>query len=357
MGLTLTQCGIVMSCFGLGSVKGALIGGWLTDKLGYYKVMVISLFLTSASFILLMQAKGFYTLCLCVYLTSLIADTFRPANLTAIEAHSKSENLTRSIGLIRLAINLGYAVGPFFGGIIAASLGYSFLFICNAVSVFLAGVIFVKFFKKRHKIITNNKNDEVLNAELPWKNIPYLTYLILWCFVVIVFFQLVYIVPLYYKTELGFDESIVGMLMGLNGLLIFIIEMPLIYKTEKKLSSVGFVVIGTLVIGIGVFSLAVFKNIWVASLCYITFISLGEMLSFPFSNTFALSFSNNHNRGKYMGLYTLTFSIAHVISPFLWFALSNKFGFQMIWCIGGMICLLCAGLFYFYKNRKAQKCE
>ncbi|WP_417871750.1 MFS transporter, partial [Winogradskyella sp.] len=42
--LSLSQISWVMSAFGLGSVAGTWIGGKLTDSIGYYKVMVRSLF-------------------------------------------------------------------------------------------------------------------------------------------------------------------------------------------------------------------------------------------------------------------------------------------------------------------------
>ena len=40
---TLTDVGLVMTAFGLGSVIGSWLGGKLTDKLGAYKIMVLSL--------------------------------------------------------------------------------------------------------------------------------------------------------------------------------------------------------------------------------------------------------------------------------------------------------------------------
>ena len=40
LNFTFAQVGWVMSAFGLGSVVGSWLGGKLTDKIGYYKVMV-----------------------------------------------------------------------------------------------------------------------------------------------------------------------------------------------------------------------------------------------------------------------------------------------------------------------------
>ena len=354
IGLSLTQCGIIMSCYGLGSVAGAFIGGVLTDEIGYYKVMLGSLFATSLSFLVVMNLQGFTSLCLGFFMITFIADLFRPANITAIEAFSKPENLTRSIGLIRLAINLGYAFGPFLGGYIASFMGYNFLFVFNALSVFSAGVVFYYFFRnKKKRVEVSEEEDEHEIKKLPWQDVPYLSFLLFWVFVIIVFFILIYIVPLYYKKELGFDESIVGLLMGLNGLIIFLVEMPLIYFLEKYLKAIHLVVLGSVLIGLGILCFAVFGNPWVASLTFIVFVTFGEILSFPFSNTYALSFANERNRGKYMGIYTMTFSVAHVIAPLSWMKYAESYGFHMLWIVSAGLCLFAAMMIYLTRYGKA----
>ena len=78
-----------MSAFGLGSVAGSWFGGKLTDKFGYYKVMVGSLFISGLLFIILQLANTFVTVCLGVFIIMLFADAFRPAIFVALNAYSK----------------------------------------------------------------------------------------------------------------------------------------------------------------------------------------------------------------------------------------------------------------------------
>lgn len=353
LGMTLTQCGVIMSCYGLGSVAGSFIGGILTDEIGFFKVMVGSLLTTAVSFFIVMNLQGYLALCAGFFAISFLADIFRPANLTAIQAFSKKENLTRSIGLIRLAINLGYAFGPFFGGYIAASLGYSSLFIIDGSTVLAAAVLFYFFFRFKKQTVDKPEDDPLEIKKMPWQDSSYMLYLTGWGFIVVVFFLLIYLVPLYYKTELGFDESVVGLLMGLNGLIIFLIEMPLIYFLEKYLKPVQLIIYGSLLIGIGVLCFALFSGAWIAAIGFLIFITIGEILSFPFSNTYALSFSNERNRGKYMGFYTMTFSIAHVVSPLGWMSVAETSGFNSVWISGFILCLIGIGLIAWISKRTA----
>ena len=353
LGTSLAQCGIIMACYGMGAVAGAFIGGVLTDIIGYYRVMLTSLFLTAACFLVVMNLNSFYPLCLGFFTISFCADAFRPANLTAIEAFSKPENFTRSLGLIRLAINLGYAFGPFMGGYIAGYLGYNYLFVFNALSVFLAGIAFYGFFRQKKKRVEKSDKDEQEIKKLPWQDPPYMAYLGMWTIVAIVFFQLIYIVPLYFKTGLGFEESVVGMLMGLNGLIIFLIEMPLIFLIERYFRPVSLVSFGGVLIGIGFLCFAIFVNPWVAALSFTLLITIGEILSFPFSNTYAMSYANERNRGKYMGLYTMSFAIAHVIAPLLWMYVAEIGGFNSVWMIGTFACVVACAFIYMLAGRKA----
>ena len=108
LGFSLGKVGWIMSAFGLGSVVGSWLGGKLTDKIGYYKVMVFSLISTGFLFVGLQYLQTFETILLGIFLVMLVADMFRPAMFVALSAYSKTENKTRSVTLIRLAINLGF---------------------------------------------------------------------------------------------------------------------------------------------------------------------------------------------------------------------------------------------------------
>jgi len=349
--ISLPECAMIMTFFGVGSVIGAFIGGILTDRFGFVPVMLASLFLTGFAFINFIRLETINELCLGIFLISLFADIFRPANLSAVQHFSKEENLTRSIGLVRLAINLGYAFGPFLGGVLAGTLGYSFLFIANASSVVLAGIVFLYFFNQRNSIPRLEQKDiDLSNVKMPWFDGRYLLYLFSFAFIAITFMQLVYIVPLYYKTVFKFDEISVGLLMGLNGLIIFLIEMPLIFLIEKWQPAVKFVIFGGLLIALSAISFILVPYAIAAAVIYTVLSTFGEMLSFPFSNTYALGFCNALNRGKYMGLYTMTFSVAHIISPYLWLNSVELYGWNTTWMIGMAMAAMASVMIYIVKK-------
>ena len=141
---SLSDVGWIMSFFGIGSLVGTWLGGKLTDKIGYYKVMLFSLFFTGVFFVLLQFAVTFNEFCLGIFIVMLVADAFRPAMFVALNAYSKPENKTRSVTLIRLAINLGFSAGPAIGGIIIVSIGYQGLFWVDGITCALAAVLLLQ---------------------------------------------------------------------------------------------------------------------------------------------------------------------------------------------------------------------
>src|SRR5437868_3514850 len=51
LGFTILQAGFVMALFGAGAITGALIGGRITDRIGFYPMQVASLFMGGCMFI------------------------------------------------------------------------------------------------------------------------------------------------------------------------------------------------------------------------------------------------------------------------------------------------------------------
>jgi len=137
---------------------------------------------------------------------------------------------------------------------------------------------------------------------------------------------------------------------GLNGLNVFIFELPLIYKIEKQFSPITLVVIGVILMVLSSLSLVIIPIAIIAALVYVLFSTMGEILSFPFSSTFALSFTNDKNRGRYMGFYTMTFSIARAIAPLGWFIIADNFGYDFLYVTGFVAALLAS--FIIYRSHK-----
>ncbi len=329
LGFTLENVGTIMTCFGLGSLGGSWLGGKLTDLFGYYKVMFISLILTGFLFIGVQFLTNFYILCGGIFILMVVADAFRPASFVALIAYSKPENKTRSVTLIRLAINLGFSAGPALGGIIIASLSYGGLFWVDGSTCILASLLLLfVLHPKKAKVLDNKKNTNPTSA---YSDKSYLIFIVAMMVFGFIFVQYFSTILLYYNNTYKLSEFNIGLLLAMNGFLIFALEMPLIkYMERKTWSQITNVIIGLVMIGFSFLILNLFS--WVGVLIIgMLFMTFGEMIAFPFSNAFAMEQSKKGNQGEYMALYSMSFSLSHVFAHNLGMKSIANFGYTTTW--------------------------
>lgn len=349
-GFTLPQIGIIMTCFGMGSFIGTWIGGKLTDKIGFYKVIIASLFLGGIGFIALQFLHTYFALCVGVFLLILVADAYRPAIFVACDAYCKPQNVTRGIALIRLAINLGFSIGPLVGGLIIARINYNSLFWIDGITCIVAAIllfILLKPKKIKDSSLTNNTKKEGLPV---LKNYYYLWLIGIMIVSTTMFVQYFSVVPLYYKKANFLSEDIIGGLLFLNGIIIVLFEMPLVGWLERiKISKTMATFWGTVFLALS-FLVLNFGDWFGFLVLGMVLMTIGEMVGSPFSNALALSMAPKGRKGNYMGLYSMSFSLAHLIGHNLGMNLANTIGFYKTWLVFVVILVfICLLTYLLYK--------
>ena len=139
-GYTATQGGLAVAIYGVGSLFGAFLGGRLSDKFGFYYLQFAALFFGGIMFLILGQMNSYLSICICIFFTSMVNESFRPANSSAIAYYSTPQNRTQSFSLNRLAINLGWGVGSALAGMLA-SVSYKLLFWVDGFTNIIAAIV------------------------------------------------------------------------------------------------------------------------------------------------------------------------------------------------------------------------
>jgi len=336
---SLENVGWIMSCYGFGSVAGVFIGGKLADKVGYYKVMYMSLLGTGLVFFAIQFITEFYSLCIGVFTLTIVADMFRPAVWVALDDYSEEDNRTRSVTLIRLAINLGWSMGPAIGGLLITYMSYQSLFWVDGLTCIIASIVIIRFLRQKSQVPKEHKQASLPKLS-PYKDGRYIIFWFAMFLIAFSFMQYFSTIPLYYSQRLGMDEDGIGLMLAMNGLLIFLLEMPIVHGLEKgKLESLKIVIGGSflLVISFLVLNIGPWIGLAIIGILFMTF---GEMLGFPFSNSYALDRSKLGNQGSYMAMYSMAFSVAHILGPNIGMQFSAKFGFEATWYLMAGVCLL-----------------
>jgi predicted MFS family arabinose efflux permease len=355
LGFSLKEAGWVMAAFGCGSVLGTFIGGKLTDKGGYFPVMVWSLFLGGLMFLGMMFMKTLEHILVYTFFLSSVAEMFRPANLVSISAYSTPENRTRSMALVRLAINLGFTAGPAIGGFLAYHVGYRGLFIADGLTCISASLLLI-WFLKPGKRGESARHERLPKEGLPpWKNLRFLRFMAFVIMNAMVFMQMFGTLPVFFKNDMKLNEDQIGLLMALNGLMVATLEMPLIYVTEKKYNKMRLMTLGALLTALSYLGFVLMGDMLLVAVLCILFLTFGEMFSFPFSNTWAMENSSSGRQGEYMGWYSMGFSVSFILAPLIGLSIAEAFGFHALWLImTGIGLMAMAGLGAMGRKEKEQ---
>ena len=355
---SLENAGIVLSFYGIGSVLGSWLGGFLTDKFGEYYIQSWSLFLSAPIFIIMPFFSSVDMMALLIFLQSAISDTFRPANSVAITKYARPENLTKAFSLNRMAINLGFSIGPALGGILSG-ISYNFLFVVNGIGAVTAGIIYVIFFRRRNKIFREKKKLEPTKTiektvtKSPYKDYPFLLYSFLCAVFAVCFFQFFNTIPLFYKDVAKLDQSTIGFILGYSSFIIVLLEMPLVSLAERVLKIPQILSIGIIMSGVSYLLLLFGSNIPLLLLS-MSILSIAEIWVLPFMSTVTALRAERGNKGAYMGLNGIAFSFSFIFTPFLGTYVVSHFGFDSLW-IGSFAILMVTAFLIFWITKKMIK--
>jgi len=355
IGYSTKQAGLVVAVYGIGSLVGAFIGGKLSDRFGFYYTQFFALFCGGILFITLGQMNSFFSITICTFFLSMVNESFRPANATAIAHYSTAKNRTQAFSIVRLAINLGWGLGGALGGFLA-SINYHLLFWVDGVTNISAAFLLLWLLPRVSLAQQQNIGIETVKkvkAAPAYADKKFLYFIGLQLLFAFCFFQLFTTIPLYYKEGLHIDEFLIGVLMSMNGILIALFEMVIVFKLEGRSPYLRLMTFGTIIMAASFFMLNMpfLHGFAVAMLAMLT-ITIAEMVAMPFMNSYYISRSTEGNRGQYAAYYTMAWSAAQVLGSTSGTLIAYAAGFSNLWWIIGGTCLLTAvGYHYLYKMK------
>lgn len=340
-----TTIGWLLSAYGIGGVVAGLVAGKMIEKIGAISTQIITLAMAVPGYLWVGMVTDFFWLIVSMFYLSLTVEAVRPACTTAtVDFCAEEHQHVKALAVNRLAVNLGMTLGPALGGFLIL-ISYQLLFYVNAFTTFAACLLTIVFFgwpsgraKKETGKDKDSKSDVSADAvedgtksSSPFADLRFMLFCFINVLAALVFFQFLSTYPLYLKEQYQFQEYHIGLLYAVNTVVIVLFELVLvnwivrwpllrIYGWGQLLSCVGF---GMLPLGLLFFQdrsvLATNESAFLigAGYCVFTMIvlTIGEMLAMPLGAAYAARRSNQRNRGKYMGVYIASFSVAALIAP------------------------------------------
>ncbi|RFM27639.1 MFS transporter [Deminuibacter soli] len=349
---SLEEAGLVITLFGAGAVLGTAAGGYLSDIIGFRKVQIVTAALSGLVFILFAQITHFTTLCALSVVLGFIVEAFRPANLTAVAAYSNSENRTRSFSLNRLAINLGWGLGSSLGGILAA-INYHLLFRVEGTVDILVALLIIMLLPNAAAPAKNKETHAAPAGKSPWRDGYAVRFFMLTTIYTICFILLFRLVPVYWKVQRHLGESQIGLLLGLNGIIIALFEMVLVRRWESRNTPIRYVTAGIVITGIG-YACMLLPGLpaVVMAAGVVLLLTAGEMMAVPFMSTLFMNRADAGNRGQYAAAYALAWSLANITGPLGGALVAERYSYGLLWALLGLVCMACAAGFWLIVGRK-----
>ncbi|MFJ5674574.1 MDR family MFS transporter [Streptomyces sp. NPDC093097] len=333
-GYSASYAGFVGALYGLGGVVSSLGAGVLTDRLGRRPTMLVAQVCTAVSVALLGFMTDPVAIAVVACLVGMASSASRPAVQAMMADIVAPKDRIRAFSLNYWAINLGFAISSSVAGLIAEH-GYLALFLGEATLV-LACALVVFFTLPESRPSAGgaaDAPDEAAGAE----RISMLTVLRDGRFMTVVglnlllalIFQQAYVSMPVSMGLAGFSSADFGLVIAVNGALIVLLQIPVTRFIEHR--SPALLLIGSALLagyGFGLTALAGSVALYAVTVAVWT---LGEVINSPTQMGLVVRLSPRHGRGRYQGMYSLSWSVASLTAPLLGGTVIDHFGPGVLW--------------------------
>jgi len=331
------------------SVCGGLAGpywGRLSDRIGRKPVMLICLAGAAASYVLLAFSHTLLMLYIARALAGVMAGNFGVASAMVADL-CKPEDRAKNMGMIGAAFGLGMVVGPFLGGVLSGSDGNFLLpglFAAGlSTTALLAGALFL-----RESLTPDMRAEHAAdrvqhgNGGSTWRMLRTHrnTLLAAQYFLTNSSHTIVsYLFPLWVGTYLGWGAREVGMVFGVQGIAMALLQGGLIGRLVRLLGDARVLLLAAAMIGAG-FAIAASANSNVQILLAFFIAVTGGTLCTPVLNAMTANRSPGHLRGRMLGTTSSSAAFGRVFGPLLGGLMLSAFGFNLAWLSGTVLALL-----------------
>ncbi|MGI5470232.1 MDR family MFS transporter [Streptomyces sp. CA-132043] len=332
-GYSASYAGLVGALYGLGGVVSSVVAGVATDRLGRRPTMLIAQLTTAGSVALLGFMTDPVAIAAVACVVGMASNGSRPALQAMMADIVAPEDRVRAFALNYWALNMGFAISSSLAGLLAQH-GYLLLFLGESVLVLACAiVVFVKLPESRPVAGTVEGGA----AEGPVPRVSMTTVVRDGRFMTVVglnlmlalLFQQAYVSLPVTMGLAGFTSSDFGLVIATNGVLIVLLQIPVTRFIEHR-SPAALLIGSALLTGYG-FGLTAFAGSVALFAVAVAVWTLGEIINSPTQMGLVVRLSPTHGRGRYQGMYALSWSVASLAAPLLGGTVIDRYGPGTLW--------------------------
>jgi MFS family permease len=341
--------GLVLGLYGVGGSVGVTVGGTLADRWGRRPTAILALSAAPGFMLILGLVQATGLIIAAATLLGAAAEMARPALGAMITDLVPEHDRMRAFSMYYWAINLGFSVAAIAAGF-AAHTGYLLLFVVDAATTLVAALLIVFKVPETRPVVpavtaatVATQTVEALtrpgNLRTVLRDRVFLGFVVGNGLVAVVMLQHMSMLPISMQQD-GLAPSTFGLVIALNGIMIVGGQLFVTRLLRGRPPS-RVLALSALIIGLG-FGLTAFAHVPLFYAATVLVWTAGEMLNAPSISTVLAELSPTALRGRYQGVYNLSWQAAAFVAPVLGGFVQQRFGSVMLWVGCFAVCSIAA---------------
>jgi len=318
------QIAIVVTAWGAGWSASHPLGGWLADRVGRRRTLIVGACSAAAAYLLLGAAREMRWLVLAAFVAGCTYDLCRPAVLSLIADHVAPDRRTQAFALFNLVFNAAVGTAVVVGGVLADQ-SFWVLFACSAAANLLYAAA-------AWALIPPDPAISAASRGPSWREAladPLLLgFAAISLAMFIIYMQAIVSLPIVIGRA-GIGPDVFGLIVAVNPIAVVVLQLLLqgwlVVWPAPRVCAAGAVLVGA---GLG---LTAFGDtaVWFAITCLVW--TLGEVLFMAVAPAVVADIAPAHLRGIYNGVWGMTLGLAAMLAPLAATGVVAIGGYDALW--------------------------
>ena len=329
----LTQITLLFTLYSAAGLLATSFVGPAVDRFGRRKAMIAGLAIPGLSLAAMGAVHGLGPWAIALTVTGMFNPMYRVGADAMVADIVPPDERVNAYSVLRMGNNAGVAIGPAIGGFVAAvsySLAY---FSAGAANLVFALLVFFLVRETMQRTGEAGRSSEPAGYGPVLRDRRFLAFCIIMVLATIPSPLMWMLMPSYAKEHFAIPESQLGFVMSTNAVMVVFLQV-IVTRWSSRYPNLLVLALGALLYGLGVGSVAAGAGFW-AFMVSMIILTFGELLLVPTGSAYAANAAPPEMRGRYMGLYGVTWNVAFGIGPVLGGWLNDNIAPAATW-IGGL---------------------
>ncbi len=338
-GVGMTQAGVLLAIFSVTGLIGSMIGGALTDRFGRRILVLFGLVISALSSVLMGLVEDLSVFYILAGFVGLLSDMGGPARQAMVADLLPEEKRSEGFGILRVAGNMAWIIGPTIGGLLAAR-SYLLLFVLDAISSIIVAIIL--YLAVPETMPSNDSEakggnllDTIKGYGLVTRDGLFLAFVLATMLMSIVYLQMYSTLSVYLRDVHDVPARGFGALLSMNAATVVLLQFWITRKVrpypQMLIMALG---TGLYMVGFTAYGFVSTYFLFAVAMLVITF---GEMLIIPVGQALAARFAPEAMRGRYMAFFGLSWAIPNTVGPFAAGLIMDHFDPRWVWYAAGIL--------------------